>query len=205
MEGDTRRASFRGARGRRRRCGDHLPSLSMAPSPPAPPRGEAQSALSCQEPKWLPHTAPPSSARPLRRPHSRWRRERLRRRTRRAEAASNAVAGGAPRGEDGGRHHAAAGGPQACGAGRAAGRREAPGGTGRHDHHGHGLHEVRAAAERRRRRVGRGPAGLGLSSGGRSLRRGHGTYVEEEKLIASVAGAVERVNKLVCVRALKTR
>ncbi|XP_074780020.1 exosome complex component RRP4 isoform X3 [Athene noctua] len=35
--------------------------------------------------------------------------------------------------------------------------------------------------------------------------RGHGTYVEEEKLIASVAGAVERVNKLVCVRALKTR
>ncbi|XP_037256338.1 exosome complex component RRP4 isoform X1 [Falco biarmicus] len=35
--------------------------------------------------------------------------------------------------------------------------------------------------------------------------RGHGTYVEEEKLIASVAGAVERVNKLVCVRALKAR
>ncbi|XP_064027208.1 exosome complex component RRP4 isoform X3 [Pogoniulus pusillus] len=35
--------------------------------------------------------------------------------------------------------------------------------------------------------------------------RGHGTYVEEEKLIASVAGAVERVNKLVCVKALKTR
>ncbi|XP_010281391.1 PREDICTED: exosome complex component RRP4, partial [Phaethon lepturus] len=35
--------------------------------------------------------------------------------------------------------------------------------------------------------------------------RGHGTYVDEEKLIASVAGAVERVNKLVCVKALKTR
>lgn len=52
---------------------------------------------------------------------------------------------------------------------------------------------------------GRRPAGRGLSSGGRSLRRGHGTYVDEEKLIASVAGAVERVNKLVCVKALKTR
>ncbi|NWH70369.1 EXOS2 protein, partial [Piaya cayana] len=35
--------------------------------------------------------------------------------------------------------------------------------------------------------------------------RGHGTYVEDEKLIASVAGTVERVNKLVCVKALKTR
>lgn len=29
--------------------------------------------------------------------------------------------------------------------------------------------------------------------------------MEEEKLIASVAGVVERVNKLVCVRALKGR
>ncbi|XP_069465370.1 exosome complex component RRP4 [Ambystoma mexicanum] len=35
--------------------------------------------------------------------------------------------------------------------------------------------------------------------------RGHGTYMEDEKLLASVAGAVERVNKLLCVRALKTR
>ncbi|XP_007453190.1 PREDICTED: exosome complex component RRP4 isoform X1 [Lipotes vexillifer] len=35
--------------------------------------------------------------------------------------------------------------------------------------------------------------------------RGHGTYMGEEKLIASVAGSVERVNKLVCVKALKTR
>ncbi|POI28681.1 hypothetical protein CIB84_007569 [Bambusicola thoracicus] len=35
--------------------------------------------------------------------------------------------------------------------------------------------------------------------------RGHGTYVDEEKLVASVAGAVERVNKLVCVTPLKTR
>ncbi|XP_010209507.1 PREDICTED: exosome complex component RRP4 [Tinamus guttatus] len=35
--------------------------------------------------------------------------------------------------------------------------------------------------------------------------RGHGTYVEDEKLVASVAGVVERVNKLVYVKALKTR
>ncbi|XP_013780217.1 exosome complex component RRP4-like [Limulus polyphemus] len=35
--------------------------------------------------------------------------------------------------------------------------------------------------------------------------RGHGTYVEEENLVASVAGIVERVNKLVSVRPLKTR
>ncbi|XP_038601513.1 exosome complex component RRP4 isoform X1 [Tachyglossus aculeatus] len=35
--------------------------------------------------------------------------------------------------------------------------------------------------------------------------RGHGTYMENEKLIASVMGCVERVNKLICVKALKTR
>lgn len=35
--------------------------------------------------------------------------------------------------------------------------------------------------------------------------RGHGTYLEEECLHASVAGTVERVNKLVSVRPLKTR
>uniref|UniRef100_UPI00398F7FD3 exosome complex component RRP4 n=1 Tax=Pristiophorus japonicus TaxID=55135 RepID=UPI00398F7FD3 len=35
--------------------------------------------------------------------------------------------------------------------------------------------------------------------------RGHGTYMENEKLIASVAGAVERVNKLICVKPLQTR
>ncbi|XP_064420423.1 exosome complex component RRP4 isoform X2 [Latimeria chalumnae] len=35
--------------------------------------------------------------------------------------------------------------------------------------------------------------------------RGHGTYMDDDKLVASVAGAVERVNKLICVRALKTR
>ncbi|ELT97658.1 hypothetical protein CAPTEDRAFT_115301 [Capitella teleta] len=35
--------------------------------------------------------------------------------------------------------------------------------------------------------------------------RGHGTYMEDDKLHASVAGVVERVNKLICVRPIKTR
>ncbi|XP_050414130.1 exosome complex component RRP4 [Patella vulgata] len=35
--------------------------------------------------------------------------------------------------------------------------------------------------------------------------RGHGTFMENEKLHASVAGVVERVNKLICVKPLKTR
>ena len=35
--------------------------------------------------------------------------------------------------------------------------------------------------------------------------RGHGTYADGDKLIASVAGVVERVNKLICVRPFKTR
>ncbi|SJL03371.1 related to Exosome complex component rrp4 [Armillaria ostoyae] len=35
--------------------------------------------------------------------------------------------------------------------------------------------------------------------------RGHGTYVENEEVIASVAGTIERVNKLVTVRAVRTR
>ncbi|XP_038046466.1 exosome complex component RRP4-like [Patiria miniata] len=35
--------------------------------------------------------------------------------------------------------------------------------------------------------------------------RGHGTYMEEDKLHASVAGVVETVNKLICVKPLKTR
>ncbi|XP_013411591.1 exosome complex component RRP4 [Lingula anatina] len=35
--------------------------------------------------------------------------------------------------------------------------------------------------------------------------RGHGTYMEDEKLHASVSGTVERVNKLICVKPLKTR
>ncbi|ESO97905.1 hypothetical protein LOTGIDRAFT_209108 [Lottia gigantea] len=35
--------------------------------------------------------------------------------------------------------------------------------------------------------------------------RGHGTFMEEGKLHASVAGVVEHVNKLICVKPLKTR
>lgn len=35
--------------------------------------------------------------------------------------------------------------------------------------------------------------------------RGHGTYMEDDNLHASVAGVVDRVNKLICVRPLKTR
>ncbi|KAF9820864.1 hypothetical protein IEO21_01091 [Rhodonia placenta] len=35
--------------------------------------------------------------------------------------------------------------------------------------------------------------------------RGHGTYVDNEEVIASVAGTIERVNKLVTVRAVRSR
>jgi len=35
--------------------------------------------------------------------------------------------------------------------------------------------------------------------------RGHGTYVDSDEVISSVAGTVERVNKLVTVRAIRTR
>ncbi|KAK2185421.1 hypothetical protein NP493_237g01048 [Ridgeia piscesae] len=35
--------------------------------------------------------------------------------------------------------------------------------------------------------------------------RGHGTYMEDDKLYASVAGCVERVNKLICVKPVKSR
>ncbi|MFH4982212.1 hypothetical protein AB6A40_008921 [Gnathostoma spinigerum] len=35
--------------------------------------------------------------------------------------------------------------------------------------------------------------------------RGHGTYLRGDELIASLAGAVETVNKLICVRPLKSR
>jgi exosome complex RNA-binding protein Rrp4 len=35
--------------------------------------------------------------------------------------------------------------------------------------------------------------------------RGHGTYVENDEVIASLSGTIERVNKLVSVRALKAR
>ncbi|GBE86532.1 exosome complex exonuclease rrp4 [Sparassis latifolia] len=35
--------------------------------------------------------------------------------------------------------------------------------------------------------------------------RGHGTYVDNDEVIASVAGTIERVNKLVTVRAIRSR
>ncbi|EIW70870.1 hypothetical protein TREMEDRAFT_28582 [Tremella mesenterica DSM 1558] len=35
--------------------------------------------------------------------------------------------------------------------------------------------------------------------------RGHGTYVEDDQVVSSIAGTIERVNKLVSVRALKSR
>jgi hypothetical protein len=38
-----------------------------------------------------------------------------------------------------------------------------------------------------------------------ALRRGHGTFVQDEKLVATISGVVERVNKLVSVRPLKSR
>lgn len=35
--------------------------------------------------------------------------------------------------------------------------------------------------------------------------RGHGTYIEQEKVLSSLAGVVERVNKLISVKPLHTR
>lgn len=35
--------------------------------------------------------------------------------------------------------------------------------------------------------------------------RGHGTYAEDDCLKASVAGVMQKVNKLICVRPLKSR
>ena len=34
---------------------------------------------------------------------------------------------------------------------------------------------------------------------------GHGTFIDQESVISSVAGTIERVNKLVSVRAIRTR
>lgn len=38
-----------------------------------------------------------------------------------------------------------------------------------------------------------------------TLLRGHGTYVEDESVVSSVTGTIEKVNKLISVRALKSR
>jgi exosome complex component RRP4 len=35
--------------------------------------------------------------------------------------------------------------------------------------------------------------------------RGHGTFVDDDKIVASVTGTVEIVNKLISVKPLKTR
>ena len=37
------------------------------------------------------------------------------------------------------------------------------------------------------------------------LLSGHGTYVDGDEVVASVAGTIERVNKLISVRAARTR
>ena len=37
------------------------------------------------------------------------------------------------------------------------------------------------------------------------ISRGHGTYESDGKLVASVAGVVERVNRLLCVHPLKSK
>jgi exosome complex component RRP4 len=37
------------------------------------------------------------------------------------------------------------------------------------------------------------------------MKRGHGTYVEDESVVSSVTGTIEKVNKLISVRALKAR
>lgn len=44
-----------------------------------------------------------------------------------------------------------------------------------------------------------------ILTGDQQFMRGHGTFHQNESLVASVAGKVERVNKLVSVRPLKTR
>lgn len=44
-----------------------------------------------------------------------------------------------------------------------------------------------------------------LLTSSQAYMRGHGTYVDNEEVIASVAGTIERVNKLVTVRAISSR
>ena len=50
---------------------------------------------------------------------------------------------------------------------------------------------------------------VGFGRGGcievQSKRSGHGTFIDQETVISSVAGTIERVNKLVSVRAIGTR
>uniref|UniRef100_A0A8C5FFE4 Exosome component 2 n=1 Tax=Gadus morhua TaxID=8049 RepID=A0A8C5FFE4_GADMO len=66
--------------------------------------------------------------------------------------------------------------------------------------------------------MNKGPTGRHSSHGSKDLvvpgdvittdtgfMRGHGTYLDDDNLTASVAGEVERVDKLICVKPLKTR
>lgn len=90
----------------------------------------------------------------------------------RAHSPAGTMAGGRSvrRGQDGGGHHEAAGGPRPPGFQRFPGRREAPGGTGGHHHHRHGIHEVRARGGGEA--AAAGWRGFGLSLGSRSLSAG---------------------------------
>lgn len=48
-------------------------------------------------------------------------------------------------------------------------------------------------------------AGIILFQTVADYQRGHGTYVEDESVVSSVTGTIEKVNKLISVRALKAR
>ena len=39
----------------------------------------------------------------------------------------------------------------------------------------------------------------------RANSRGHGTYVEDESVVSSVSGTIQRVNKLISVKPIKSR
>lgn len=75
------------------------------------------------------------------------------------------------------------------------------------DHHGQGDSD----SKRRRLEGLTLPDGLQVVSPGdiitedTGFMRGHGTFVDEGKLLASVAGVVEKVNKLICVQPLQSR
>lgn len=148
----------------RTKHGPSLPLVPKAVKPTAPFSASNQNGRRA--------TSPPSHHRC---PHSRWWRPRLGRVFANSQHGGRKPhldgIGGAARTQDGGDHHAAAGAPQTGGAQRFPGRREAPGGAGGHDHHGHGLHEVRAAVEGRRRGEGAGwpasgsPQAAALSAG----------------------------------------
>ena len=48
-----------------------------------------------------------------------------------------------------------------------------------------------------------GPGGIIASA--KEYMRGHGTYVEDDQVVSSVAGTIQRVNKLISVKPLKSR